>query len=47
MGKTIDLSLFEKELIVGACLEGALIAKTADLTGFLKAATSEVFKNWN
>ena len=47
MGKTTDLSPFEKQLIVGARLAGASISKTADLTGFSKAAKSKVFKSWN
>ena len=47
MGKTTDLSPFEKELIVGARLAGASISKMAGLTRFSKAAISKDFKSWN
>ena len=51
MGKTTDISPFEKGLKglfgKGARLAEASISKTADLTGFSKAAISKVFKSWN
>ncbi|GFX15762.1 hypothetical protein TNCV_1060841 [Trichonephila clavipes] len=47
MGKTIDLSLFEKELIVGGRLVGVSISKTTNLIVFSKAAISKVFKSRN
>ena len=47
MKKTIGISPFEKRLFADACLAGAAILKTADLTGFSKAAMSKVFKSWN
>ena len=46
MGKTTDLSLFEKGLIDGVRLAVASVSKRADLNGFSKATISKVFKSW-
>ena len=46
MGKSKDLSPFERGMIVGARLAGATVTKTAELTGKSLGSVSKVFSLW-
>jgi len=46
MGKTSDLSDFEREMIVGARRAGASISETTTLLGFSRPTVSRVFREW-
>ncbi|XP_047461875.1 uncharacterized protein LOC125020531 [Mugil cephalus] len=46
MGKSRDLSEFERGMIVGARSAGCSISQTVNMLGFSKTAVSRVFREW-
>ncbi len=44
MGKKVDLSDFERGMVVGARRTGLSISETADLLGFSRTTTSRVYR---
>ncbi|XP_066446532.1 copper transport protein ATOX1 isoform X1 [Eleutherodactylus coqui] len=46
MGKSSDLTEFERGKIIGARLAGASISETANLVGFSRATVSRVYREW-
>ncbi len=45
MGKKVDLSDFERGMVVGARRSGLSISKTADLLGFSRTTISRVYRH--
>ena len=46
MGKTKDLSAFERGMVVGARRIGLSVSRTATLLGFSHSTVSRVYQEW-
>ena len=47
MGKTKDLSAFERGMVVGARCAGLSVSRTATLLGFSRSTVSRVYQGWS
>ncbi len=47
MGKKVDVSDFERGMVVGAGPAGLIISKTADLLGLSRTTISRVYREWS
>ncbi len=47
MGKKVNLSNFERGMVVDVRRAGLSISKTADLLGFSRTINSKVYREWS